>query len=136
VITSGRKRFSQGFEQRFSFSRHRTVRILGRAETIYMQEANVSHTMTATAYLAYVSASAQTSTELRAPMTGIVLKVNVAEGDPIKAGDTAVIMESMKMELRIRSQVDGIVTTVRCKAGETVDRNAVVAIVEPAAASE
>jgi 3-methylcrotonyl-CoA carboxylase alpha subunit len=114
-------------------TRHRTVRILGRAETIYVQEANVSHAMTAIPYLAYVSASAQTSTELRAPMTGIVLKVNVAEGDPMKAGDTAVIMESMKMELRITSQIDGIVTTVRCQAGETVDRNGVVAIVEPAA---
>jgi 3-methylcrotonyl-CoA carboxylase alpha subunit len=89
--------------------------------------------MTAVPYLTYVSASAQTSTELRAPMTGTVLKVNVAEGDSIKAGDAAVIMESMKMELRIASEIDGIVAAVRCQPGETVDRNAIVAIVEPAA---
>jgi len=42
-----------------------------------------------------------------------------------------VIMDSMKMELRIASQIDGIVTAIRCQAGETVDRNAIVAIVEP-----
>ena len=114
-------------------ARKRTVRIIGRDQTIYVQEANASHAMTAIPYLAYVSASEQTSTELRAPMTGIVLKVNVAEGDPIKAGDAAVIMESMKMELRIASEIDGIVTSIRCQAGETVDRNAIVAIVEPAA---
>jgi 3-methylcrotonyl-CoA carboxylase alpha subunit len=114
-------------------ARRRTVRILGRDQTIYVQEANASHAMTAIPYLAYVSASAQTSTELRAPMTGIVLKVNVAEGDSIRAGDAAVIMESMKMELRISSEIDGIVAAVRCQAGETVDRNAIVAIVEPAA---
>jgi 3-methylcrotonyl-CoA carboxylase alpha subunit len=41
-------------------------------------------------------------------------------------------MESMKMELRIASETDGIVAAVRCQAGETVDRNAIVAIVKPA----
>jgi 3-methylcrotonyl-CoA carboxylase alpha subunit len=112
-------------------TRHRTVRIRGRDQTIYVQESNTSHAMTAVPYLAYVSASAQTSSELRAPMTGIVLKVNIADGDPIKAGDVAVIMESMKMELRIASQVDGIVRAVRCRAGETIERNSVVVIVEP-----
>ena len=117
-------------------TRHRTARILGRDETIYVVEANASHAMTAMPYLAYVSASAQTSAELRAPMTGIVLKVNVADGDPIKAGDIAVIMGSMKMELRIASEIDGIVRAVRCQAGETIDRNAIVAIVEPAAAAD
>jgi 3-methylcrotonyl-CoA carboxylase alpha subunit len=111
---------------------HQTVRILWREQTIYLQQANVSHAMTAVPYLAYVSASTQTSNELCAPMTGMVLKVNVSEGDPIKAGDAAIIMESMKMELRITSPIDGVVTAVRCQAGETVDRNAIVAIVEPA----
>ena len=72
-------------------TRHQTVRILRHDRTIYVQMANASHAMTAIPYLAYVSASAQTSTELRAPMTGIVLKINVASGDPIKAGDVAVI---------------------------------------------
>jgi len=112
-------------------TRHQAVRILRHDRTIYVQMAHASHAMTAIPYLAYVSASAQTSTELRAPMTGIVLKINVASGDPIKAGDVAVVMESMKMELRIASQTDGIVAAVRCQAGETVDRNAIVAIVEP-----
>ena len=113
-------------------TRHQTVRILQQHQTICVQMANTAHAMTAIPYLAYVSASAQTSTELRAPMTGIVLKVHVATGDAIKAGDVAVVMESMKMELRIASGTDGIVAAVRCRAGETVDRNSIVAIVEPA----
>jgi 3-methylcrotonyl-CoA carboxylase alpha subunit len=113
-------------------ARHQTVRIFRQDRTIYVQMANVNYAMTAIPYLAYASASAQTTTELRAPMTGIVLKVNVASGDTIKAGDVAVVMESMKMELRIASEIDGIVAAVRCRAGETVDRNAIVAVVEPA----
>ena len=88
--------------------------------------------MAAIPYLSYVSASAQTSAELRAPMTGSVLKVNVAAGDVVKAGDVVIVMESMKMELRIASEIDGVVASVRCKAGETVGRNSIVAIVEPA----
>jgi 3-methylcrotonyl-CoA carboxylase alpha subunit len=40
-------------------------------------------------------------------------------------------MESMKMELRIASEVDGVVTAVHFKPGDTVERNAVVAVVEP-----
>jgi len=113
-------------------TRHQAVRILQQDRTIYVQTANTTHALTAIPYLAYVSASTQTNMELRAPMTGIVLKVNVASGDPIKAGDVAVVMESMKMELRIASEIDGIIATVHCQAGETVDRNAIVATVEPA----
>ena len=63
---------------------------------------------------------------------GSVLKVNVAAGDAVKAGDVLLVMESMKMELRIASEIDGVVASVRCKAGETVERNSIVAIVEPA----
>jgi 3-methylcrotonyl-CoA carboxylase alpha subunit len=38
----------------------------------------------------------------------------------------------MKMELRIACEADGVVTAVNCRAGETVERNAVVVVVEPA----
>ena len=67
------------------------------------------HTLTAIPYLTYISAAAETSGELRAPMMGMILKVNVAVGDRIKAGDVAAILESMKMELRISSEIDGVV---------------------------
>ena len=58
-----------------------------------------------------------------------MLTVKVAGGDPIKAVDVAAVMESMKMELRIASEIDGVIATVHCHAGETVDRNSIVATV-------
>ena len=64
-------------------------------------------------------------------MMGMILKVNVAIGDKIKAGDVAALLESMKMELRISSETDGVVTAVNCRAGETIERNAVAVVVEP-----
>jgi 3-methylcrotonyl-CoA carboxylase alpha subunit len=112
--------------------RHEGVRLQQRDQEIFVSWHGRTYTTAAIPYLSYVNASAQTSAELRAPMTGSVLKVNVAAGDVVKAGDVVIVMESMKMELRIASEIDGVVASVRCKAGKTVGRNSIVAIVEPA----
>lgn len=116
-------------------ARRDVVRIRQEQQSIFVHDRNGVHTMLALPYLSYISAAAETSGELRAPMTGMILKVNVAVGDRIKTGDVAAILESMKMELRISSETDGIVTAVNCRAGETVERNAIVAVVEAEQAS-
>jgi len=112
-------------------SRRETVRIHQHDQTLFVHDRRGVHTLTAIPYLTYISAAAETSGELRAPMTGMILKVNVSVGDRIKAGDVAAILESMKMELRISSETDGVVAAVNCGAGETVERNAVIVVVEP-----
>lgn len=112
-------------------ARRETVRIHQDHQTIFVHDRNRTHALTAIPYLAYISAVAETSGDLRAPMMGMILKVNVVVGDRIKTGDIAAVMESMKMELRIVSETDGVVTAVNCRAGETVERNAVVVVVEP-----
>jgi len=112
-------------------SRRETVRILQHDQTLFVHDLRGVHTLTAIPYLTYISAAAETSGELRAPMMGMILKVNVSVGDRIKAGDVAAILESMKMELRISSETDGVVAAVNCRAGETVERNAVIVVVEP-----
>ena len=43
------------------------------------------------------------------PMPGTILKVNVKEGDTVKAGDSVVILEAMKMENDITAPRDGVV---------------------------
>jgi 3-methylcrotonyl-CoA carboxylase alpha subunit len=112
-------------------ARRKTVRIHQEAQTIFVHDRRGIHALTAVPYLTYISAVAETSGELRAPMMGMILKVNVAVGDKVKAGDVAAVLESMKMELRVSSEIDGVVTAVNCRAGETVERNAVIVIVEP-----
>jgi 3-methylcrotonyl-CoA carboxylase alpha subunit len=112
-------------------SRRETIRIHQHDQTLFVHDLHGVHTLTAIPYLTYISAVAETSGELRAPMTGMILKVNVALGDRVKAGDVAAILESMKMELRIVCETDGVVAAVNCRAGETVERNAVVVAVEP-----
>ncbi|MGH6716574.1 MAG: acetyl/propionyl/methylcrotonyl-CoA carboxylase subunit alpha [Bradyrhizobium sp.] len=117
-------------------TRRETVRIHQTDQTIILQGPSGAHAMRAISYLGTIGAASEVSGELRAPMTGVVLKVNVAVGDRVKAGQAAVVVESMKMELRLASEVDGIVKAIHFKPGDTVERNAVVAIVEPLQASQ
>ncbi|MGB3447576.1 MAG: biotin carboxylase N-terminal domain-containing protein [Xanthobacteraceae bacterium] len=121
-------------DDRFSTTlgaRREIVRIHQEQNAIFVHDGRGVHAMQALPYLSYISATAETSGDLRAPMTGMILKVNVAVGDKVHTGDVAAVLESMKMELRIASEVDGVVTAVNCRAGETVERNAVVVVVEP-----
>jgi 3-methylcrotonyl-CoA carboxylase alpha subunit len=110
--------------------RRESVRIVQHGQTLFVHDRRGVHTMTAIPYLTYISAAAETSGELRAPMMGMIRKVNVASGDKVKVGDVVAILESMKMELRISSQIDGTVTAVNCRANETVERNAIVVVIE------
>jgi biotin carboxyl carrier protein len=59
---------------------------------------------------------------LTAAMPGRVLDVLVAVGDAVQKGDTLVLLEAMKMELRIQAPADGLVSRVLCAAGQVVER--------------
>jgi len=83
--------------------RRETVRVAQDGEMLYVHNRDGMYALRAIPYLTYISASAETSGELRAPMMGMITKVNVAAGDRIKTGDIAAVLESMKMELRIAS---------------------------------
>ena len=67
--------------------------------------------------------------ELRAPMPGSVLLVPVAVGDEVEAGQTVVVLESMKMELTLAAPADGTVTELKVKVGDKVGRDEIVAVV-------
>lgn len=57
---------------------------------------------------------------LASPMPATVLSVAVSPGDAVKAGQTLVVLEAMKMELPVRAPGDGRVTHVHCKPGDLV----------------
>jgi len=64
--------------------------------------------------------------DVKAPMPGLVLEVNVKPGDHVKNGDTIVVLEAMKMENSIKSPVEAIVQSVSVEKGQAVDKNAVL----------
>lgn len=59
---------------------------------------------------------------LEATMPGRVLDVLVSEGDAVTRGDTLVLLEAMKMELRIQAASDGVVSKVHVQPGQVVER--------------
>ena len=59
--------------------------------------------------------------EIRAPMTGRVVRVEGVPGAVVKKGQVLVVMEAMKMEYRLAAPRDGVVQGVHCKEGDSVD---------------
>jgi biotin carboxyl carrier protein len=68
--------------------------------------------------------------EIRAEMVANVWKVVAAAGDTVDDGDTLVILESMKMEIPVITEVPGTVTTVAVAEGDVVQSGDLIAIVE------
>ena len=65
---------------------------------------------------------------VKAPMPGNILKVNVAPGQAVKAGDVLVILEAMKMENEIMAPKAGTVAQVLVQKGSTVDTDATLVV--------
>ena len=67
--------------------------------------------------------SAQQVNDIKAPMPGLILEVNVKEGDQVKEGDYLLVLEAMKMENTLTAPRDGIVKSISIANGDTVEKN-------------
>ncbi|WP_459211692.1 acyl-CoA carboxylase biotin carboxyl carrier protein subunit [Aquimarina rhabdastrellae] len=63
---------------------------------------------------------------IKAPMPGLILSVNAQIGQEIKEGDSLIIIEAMKMENNLTSPRDGVIKDITIKAGDTVEKNALL----------
>jgi biotin carboxyl carrier protein len=63
---------------------------------------------------------------IKAPMPGLIIDLKVKSGDVVKAGDSLLILEAMKMENIIKSPGEGVVKSVKIKKGESVEKNQVL----------
>ncbi len=66
-------------------------------------------------------------TDIHADMVAKVWQVVVAEGDEVAAGDTLVILESMKMEIPVVAEQGGAVTRLTVKEGDVVQEGDLIA---------
>jgi acetyl-CoA/propionyl-CoA carboxylase biotin carboxyl carrier protein len=81
---------------------------------------------------AAAAAAAGSGGPVVSPMPGTVTVVEVTEGQAVTAGQRLLVVEAMKMEHVLAAPVDGIVRDLRARAGATVAKDAVLAVVEPA----
>ena len=61
---------------------------------------------------------------VRAPMPGLVVRIQVAEGQQVDAGAGLVVVEAMKMENELRAPRPGMVQTVHVAVGQAVEKGA------------
>jgi len=63
---------------------------------------------------------------LRAPMPAQVRSVQVSEGDAVVKGQTLLVLEAMKMEIRLQASQEGRIVHLSVQQGQTVERNQVL----------
>ncbi len=69
-------------------------------------------------------------TIVTAPMPGLVIEVEVKEGDVVKKGQGLLIVEAMKMQNEMRSPRDGVVRKIVVQKGQTVNSRDTLVIIE------
>lgn len=83
------------------------------------------------------TASAPTSTNkvdlnnaVKSPLPGVITEIKVKVGDEVKAGDTVVVLEAMKMANNLDAEKSGKVTAVIVKEGESVMEDTPLVVIE------
>lgn len=79
-----------------------------------------------------MTGGAEVEAEMRvvAPMPGLVVRVEVEEGQQVRAGQGLVVVEAMKMENELKAPADGTVARIEVKPGQTVDKGATMIVLE------
>ncbi len=67
---------------------------------------------------------------IKAPLPGTITNINVEVGQDVKAGDTVVVLEAMKMANNIEAEKDGKVTAICVKAGQAVMEEDPLVVIE------
>jgi acetyl-CoA carboxylase biotin carboxyl carrier protein len=68
--------------------------------------------------------------EIRSPIAGSVFRLESAQGDAVSPGDVVAILESMKLEIPVESEVAGTIAVVHFAEGESVGEDDVMFTVE------
>jgi biotin carboxyl carrier protein len=74
--------------------------------------------------------AAESEGSLKAQMPGQVMEVLAAEGDSVTNGQTLLVLEAMKMEIRVKAPYDGVLARLLVKKGDTTERGQLLAEVE------
>lgn len=66
-----------------------------------------------------------------APITGVIIEIKKRVGNRVKAGDTLLILEAMKMENEIVTPGSGVVKEIKIRKGQRVKTGLPLAVVTP-----
>ncbi len=67
---------------------------------------------------------------VKSPLPGVIVEIKVKVGDEVKAGDTVVVLEAMKMANNLDTERSGKVTAVLVSEGESVMEDTPLVVIE------
>ena len=76
------------------------------------------------------ASSVNANNAVKAPLPGVITSIEVAVGDEVKAGDTLLVLEAMKMANNIEAEKDGKVTAICVKPGQSVMEDDALVVIE------
>lgn len=76
------------------------------------------------------SSKANLNNALKSPLPGVITEIKVAVGDEVKAGDTVVVLEAMKMANNLDAERGGKVTAILISEGESVMEDTPLVVIE------
>ena len=90
-------------------------------EAVTEKEGKIAASAPAAAAAPAAPVASGSGTKVEAPMQGKILDILVTVGAAVKAGDTLIMIEAMKMENPIVAPCDGTVTSISINKGDMVD---------------
>ena len=76
------------------------------------------------------SGTGDSQLNLHSQIPGKVIKISVSEGSEVKKEDVICVLESMKMQVSVKSHKDGVVKKIKVKEGSTVAKDDIIAEIE------
>lgn len=76
------------------------------------------------------SAKINVNNAVKSPLPGVIVEIKVAVGDEVKAGDTVVVLEAMKMANNLEAEKGGKVTAILVSEGESVMEDTPLVVIE------
>ncbi len=67
--------------------------------------------------------------DIKAPMPGLVVKIEVSEGQTVSKGQGLIILEAMKMENEIKAPISGVVTKISVVEKQNVEKSSVLMVI-------
>jgi biotin carboxyl carrier protein len=110
--------------------------IEGKRVTAYLSSENAKHWITINGQTFVLTKSSgarrgghghhHAAGELTAPMPGQIRVLNVSEGEAVTKGQTLLVIEAMKMEIRVQAPFDGVVKKLFVQQGQAVEREQIL----------
>ena len=76
------------------------------------------------------AANVNTNNAIKSPLPGVITSIEVSVGDEVKAGDTVLVLEAMKMANNIEAEKDGKVTAICVQVGQSVMEDDALVVIE------